>query len=107
VGEDLPLAERGDPQPGHEAASGVAYTGVGELLVIDVDGRTGLAKQHALAPPVLQKPPRPRVAIVLRVVVARLQPVQDQPDHVAGVLLVQLILQLRPNRVVGRCHHVA
>ena len=48
VREDLPLAEPREPHAGHEAAAGVGHALVGELLVIDVDGRIGLGEQHAL-----------------------------------------------------------
>ena len=105
--EDLAFAEPRQPQPGHEPAADVGRALVGELLVIDVDGRVGLGEQHALRLPVLEESPRPGVAVVHLVVVARLDAVEDQADDVAGMLAIKLLLQVGIDHVVGRGDHVA
>ena len=57
--------------------------------------------------PVLVEPLGPGVAVVGLVVVARLDPVEDQADDVVGMFAVELVLQLRADHVVGRRDHVA
>ena len=104
--EDLALAESRDPLSGHEAAAYVRGAGVGELLVIDVDGRVGLGGQHPVVTPLLVEPSGAGVAIVRLVIVTRLDPVQVDADETLGVQLVEVLLQLRPNHVVGRRDHV-
>ena len=54
VRKDLALAERREPQSGHEAAANVRRALGGELLMIDIDGRIGFGEQHALGLPVFQ-----------------------------------------------------
>ena len=68
---------------------------------------SGLGEQHPRRLPVLEQSLRPRVAVVHLVVVARLDAVEDQADDVAGMLLVELLLQLGVDHVVGRGDHVA
>ena len=72
-----------------------------EHLVVDVDRRVALGEQHALAEPVAQEPRGPRVAVVV-LVVARLVLVEDQPDDVRRMLLVELVLQRGIDDVVRR-----
>ncbi len=103
---DLPFAEPLQPHAGHDAAAREGVSGVIELLVIDVDGRVRLGEQHAFAAPVLEELGRAAVAVV-RLVVARLLAVEDQPDDVGRMLLVELVLQLGADHVVRRSNDVA
>ena len=79
VREDLALAEPREPLAAQEAAADVGRAGVGELLVVDVDGRIGLGCQDALVAPLLVEACGPGVAVVARIVVARLDAVQVDP----------------------------
>ena len=49
VRKDLAFAETREPLPGQETAAGVGRAGIGEILVIDVDGRIALGEQHPFA----------------------------------------------------------
>ena len=79
----------------------------GELLMVDVDGRVGLGGQHALVAPLLVELGRPGVAVVHLVVVARLDLVQVDADEAVRMQLVEVLLQLGADHIVGRRDHVA
>ena len=75
--------------------------------MIDVDGRIGLGHKHALVAPLLVELRRAGVAVVLLVVVARLDLVQVDADEAVRMELVEMVLQLGTDHVVRRGDNVA
>ena len=107
VRKDLSLAEAAKPLPAEESAADVSLAGGGELLVVDVDGRIGLGRQHALLAPILVELRRAGIAVVLLVVVARLDAVQVDADEVVRMEPVEMVLQFGADHIVRGRDHVA
>ena len=105
VGMDVAGAKPLEPHPRHHAPADELPPLDLELLVVDVERRRRLLHHHPLLPPRLQILGGPGVFVAL-LVIARLLPVELQPDHVGRVLLVELRLQVRIDHVVGRRDHL-
>ena len=93
VRKDLP-AEFFQPQLAEESLAKIRLPFPVEFLVIDVERVFMLLQQHAVGPPVLPEIGGPLVAGV-GIGVARLRPVEFQPDDVARMLFVERVLQVR------------
>jgi hypothetical protein len=103
---DFARAERLEFHATHKPAASQRLPFRLKQLVINVNRGPGVFLQHSFAPPVLQKAGRPGVFVV-SAVVAGLLAVEDQPHDVAGVLLIQGVLQVLINHVVRRGDHIA
>ncbi len=77
-----------------------------ELLVINVDSPRSVLNQDVLVKPLLERQRRPGVAIVV-LGIGRILLVENQANHVVGVAVVQCLLQITVNYVVGRGDDVA
>ncbi len=71
----------------------------------DVEGRLGVLAQDPLAPPVLEELGGAGVAVSARGV-ARLLAIELQAHDVVGAGLVEPVLELGADHVVGRRHHL-
>ena len=105
VGMDVAGAESLQAHAGHHAAADVLLPLHLKLLVVDVEGRRRLLHHHPLLPPLLQELGSPGV-FVGGLAVARLLPVELDPDHVGRVPLVELRLEGGVDDVVGGRDHL-
>ena len=105
VREDLPLAERLQPDPGEEPAAGVASPLDLEGLLVDVEGGWSSSRRMPSRRQSLQESRGPGVAVWARCVAGFLA-VQLQADDVVRAGVVEPVLERRLDHVVGRRDHV-
>ena len=82
-----------------------ALSAESEGLVIDVQRGVALFAEHALTAPVLKESGGASVAVTL-VTISRLVAIEDQSYDVRRVLLVECVLEIRRDHVIGRGYDI-
>ena len=91
---------------GHEPTTFDRATTIVKNLMIDINRRIGLSKQNPLALPITKQPRRSAVAVALLVIFG-LCAIKNQTHDVGRVSLIERVLHLRVNHIVGRGDNIA